>query len=239
MLISVISIVILFFLLAILIGSRLSAPGYSGKESDHFDGKVFRNRSGLESKGFKDLVAWSTSREQGEWNDYSNLKVPGEIDKNANRRITFINHSTFLIQTEKLNILTDPVWSLRVSPFQWAGPKRMATAGVAFEDLPKIDLIILSHNHYDHLDISTVKRLKEEHDPVFIVPLGVAAYLNQNGINETIELDWDQNHELKGIKVTSVEAQHFSGRGLYDRNKTLWAGYVIEADNKYGIVLFF
>jgi len=232
MLYIILAVIVIFLLLSIIIGVRLSSPGYQGEESDHFNGKTFLNRSGIQSKGFIDLIAWASSREQGEWNDYSRLPPAGKVRPEAQNRITFVNHSTFLIQTESINILTDPVWSLRVSPFQWAGPKRMATAGIDFNDLPPIDVVVVSHNHYDHLDKQTIINLQTDHKPLFIVPLGVSGFFQELEIDNVVELDWDQSHEHKGTRITSVEAQHFSGRGMTDRDKTLWAGYVIQSDSK-------
>ena len=101
-----------------------------------------------------------------------------------------MNHSTFLIQSDGLNILTDPIWSDRTSPVSWVGPRRMRPPGIPFEDLPKIDLVILSHNHYDHLDIPTLKRISKEHKPRILSPLGVRKFLNSNGIEGALDVDW-------------------------------------------------
>jgi L-ascorbate metabolism protein UlaG (beta-lactamase superfamily) len=143
--------------------------------------------------------------------------------------ITYVNHSTFLIQVAGVNILTDPVWSDRVSPVSFAGPRRYRPAGVRFEDLPRIDLIVISHNHYDHLDLKTLKQINEKYEPRVIAPLGVGRLLNGNGINKVFELNWWEDKVIDSdITVHSVQAQHFSARGLFDRNKTFWNGYVIE-----------
>ena len=127
-----------------------------------------------------------------------------------------------------MNILTDPVWSERVSPFSWIGPRRHRAPGIAFGDLPPIDLVLLSHNHFDHLDLATLRRLAVEHKPDFLVPLKVAALLESHGIPTTRELDWDESAEVKGVRVHCVPAVHFSARSGADRNRTLWCGYVIE-----------
>jgi L-ascorbate metabolism protein UlaG (beta-lactamase superfamily) len=148
--------------------------------------------------------------------------------------ITFINHSTFLIQVNGLNILTDPVWSKRCSPFQWAGPKRFHEPGVALSDLPKIDLILLSHNHYDHLDITTFKKLYTQHQPKVIVPLGVDLYLEKKGITSSHVMDWYDRVEIQnGVEVMSTPAQHFSSRGMFDRDRTLWCGYGIKIQDEW------
>jgi len=107
----------------------------------------------------------------------------------------------------------------------------MRPPGIRFEDLPKIDLVLLSHNHYDHLDISTVFRLEEKFQPTFIVPLGVASFLKNNDIGTVVELDWWE-HTNQVLNITAVPAQHFSGRGFYDRDRSLWCGYIIEYQNK-------
>jgi L-ascorbate metabolism protein UlaG (beta-lactamase superfamily) len=142
--------------------------------------------------------------------------------------VTFVNHSTFLIQTKGLNILTDPVWAERASPVGFAGPKRMRSAGIRFEDLPKIDLILLTHNHYDHLDIATMQRLWEDHRPIVYCPLGVGAYLKRKGIENVIEMDWlDRVTYNPEVDILCTPAQHFPGRGMFDRDRTLWSGFAL------------
>lgn len=212
----------------------ISAPGYQGPKSNHFNGSTFKNISNVRARGLNDVVRWSVTGNPGEWQQLSEQDVetrqpdPPEEGEIA---ITFINHATFLIQVNGFKILTDPIWSDRASPFNWIGPNRMRPPGVKFDDLPGIDAVLISHNHYDHLDLPTVRRLKETFDPQFIVPLGVGAFLKQNGISKIVELDWWQQFILgEDLNISSVPAQHFSGRGLTDRDKTLWSGYVIEND---------
>lgn len=228
-------IVVLFFS----VGYYLSGPVYTGSKSDHFDGKTFKNLHGIQAKGFADVVKWMTNRERAPWTHI--LDVPyGEapaasIDNGI--RITFVNHSTFLIQTENLNILTDPIWSERTSPFSFAGPKRMRPAGIRFEDLPKIDVVLISHNHYDHLDEETMQRIVDKYKPRIITPLGVAAFFEQEGMTGATDLDWWQEVAITdSLTVQAVPAQHFSGRGMFDRDKTLWCGYVLK---RHGGNLYF
>lgn len=228
---------ILIFIVALIvyIGWWMSAPAYDGPKSDHFNGKKFLNGEGYEEKGTMDLLKWAVNRETGKWTELTEEDVefgpkPAERVTDSSQVITYINHSTFLIQTDGLNILTDPVYSERVSPFSFAGPKRMRPPGIRYEDLPEIDLILISHNHYDHLDIQTLRRIHRDHDPKFITPLGVDLYLNSEGISYTESLDWWQETSFSdSVSVAAVEAQHFSSRGMFDRDKTLWAGFVIKS----------
>ncbi len=223
----------------------IAAPRYSGPKSDHFDGERFFNPEHPKETGLGDLLRWQMTAERGEWlperqsTPTSPSTVPEKRLDAAKNRVTFINHSTALIQSAGINILTDPVWSDYVGVFDRIGPKRVRPAGVKESDLPPIDVILLSHNHYDHLDISTMKRLADRFKPVIVVPLGIKAFLEQEGIRCTIiELDWWQAHTytLPGstttlsatLEITCVPAQHFSGRGVSDRAGTLWCGFVAK-----------
>lgn len=222
-------------LIIVSIGAWMSAPGYSGPETTHFNGKKFINNDGYEEKSTSDMLKWMFTRKPGPWNELTEADIeygpkPAERNNDSTQVFTYVNHSTFLIQTDGLNILTDPVWSKRVSPFSFAGPKRMRPPGIRFEDLPPIDLVLISHNHYDHLDIGTLKRIQEAHDPEFITPLGVDLYLNKEGISKTTSLDWWQETDVTdSLQVAAVRAQHFSSRGMFDRDQTLWAGFVIKS----------
>lgn len=146
--------------------------------------------------------------------------------------VTWVGHSTLLIQLDGVNILTDPHWSDRASPVSFAGPKRVAPPGVSFENLPPIDLVLISHDHYDHLDTETVRRLARSHHPFFLVPLGLKAWFAELGITEVEELDWWESRRVKGLTVICLPAQHFSGRTLWDRNQRLWSGWVVAGDAK-------
>jgi N-acyl-phosphatidylethanolamine-hydrolysing phospholipase D len=146
--------------------------------------------------------------------------------------ITWVGHSTFLIQIDGLNILTDPHWGDRASPVRFAGPRRMIPPGVRFEDLPPIDAVVISHDHYDHLDEETVRRLAREHHPRFFVPLRVGAWLASHGIDGAVELDWWDHADFRGLTVTCTPAQHSSGRGLDDQNRRLWSSWVIAGPTK-------
>jgi L-ascorbate metabolism protein UlaG (beta-lactamase superfamily) len=216
-----------------ILGWMFSKPGYEGPKSDHFNGAAFQNISEVPAKNLFDVMKWYLNRDQGPWEEIPESEVVFAQKPAAKVTdalvITYVNHSTFLIQADGLNILTDPVWSDRVSPLSFAGPKRMRSPGVKFEDLPKIDLVVISHNHYDHLDISTLKKLNARFQPHFVVPLGVDVFLQQEGLSQTTALDWwDGEGISNGLKVNLVPAQHFSARGLFDRDKTLWGGYVLQ-----------
>lgn len=141
--------------------------------------------------------------------------------------ITWIGHSTLLIQMDGLNMLTDPHWGVRASSVSWAGPQRLSPPGLAFDDLPRIDAVMISHDHYDHLDLSTVKHLAEKHDPLFLVPLGLKAWFADNGMGHVEELDWWQEREWLGVRFVCVPAKHFSGRTLWDGNSRLWASWAV------------
>jgi len=199
--------------------------------SDHFDGERFFNPNGNNPRGFRALLKWQFSREQGAWPDWIENPVqptfptqlaPGEC------AVTFVNHVTFLVQFAGLNLLTDPVWSERVSPVTFAGPKRVHAPGIAFEQLPHIDVVLVSHNHYDHLDLATLKRLHAAHRPLFVTTLGNKEFLEGEGLTNVVELDWWQTHAARpDLQVTVTPAQHFAARGLGDRFKTLWGGFAL------------
>jgi N-acyl-phosphatidylethanolamine-hydrolysing phospholipase D len=141
--------------------------------------------------------------------------------------ITWIGHATLLVQVDGLSVLTDPQWSDRAGPTSWLGAKRLAPPGVAFEALPHVDVVVISHDHYDHLDLPTVQRLAAAHDPLFLVPLGLKEWFADNGMRHVEELDWWQERELRGVRFVSVPAQHFSQRSLWDGNRRLWTSWAI------------
>jgi L-ascorbate metabolism protein UlaG (beta-lactamase superfamily) len=205
----------------------------------HFDGKRFFNPDGTQARGFLDLARWKlTSRREPSADfvaDVKPSKPPSGVEGNE-LRVTLINHSTVLLQHRGHNILTDPIWSERASPFTWIGPHRRRAPGVRWEDLPRIDAVLLSHNHYDHLDLATLRRLADYGKTQFIVPLKLAGYLRSRGIGPVVELDWGESLTASGTTIHSVPAVHFSARGIFDRNRTLWCGYVIE--NAEGYVYF-
>lgn len=154
------------------------------------------------------------------------------LKANANEpTLTWIGHATLLLQLNGINILTDPHFSERASPFSFVGPKRQVALPMFIADLPHIDIVVISHNHYDHLDRNTVKQLNAQPGsaPHFFVPLGLKAWFNGEGIDNVSELDWWDQQTERGLVIHSVPVQHWSARVLADRDKTLWSGWVIEA----------
>jgi len=215
----------------------ISCTNFRYKKSDHYSEKTdkFFNSTQNIEKSFFDLFKWKFTSEKSEWPSSVPLTAkPKMLDSIATDQanINFINHSTFLIQIEKVNILTDPVFSERVSPVSFAGPKRVHPPGIDIEKLPKIDVVLISHNHYDHLDLNSLKKLEEQHSPVFFCPLGDKELLISSGLKKVIELDWWEVAQFNNIDIFFVPAQHWSGRGLFDRFKSLWGGYIIKSNKK-------
>ncbi|MEP7326867.1 MAG: MBL fold metallo-hydrolase [Gemmatimonadota bacterium] len=151
----------------------------------------------------------------------------------TNFSATWIGHSSVLLQLGGLNVLTDPVFSQRASPLQWMGPRRVMDPGLSIDALPPLDVVLLSHNHYDHLDRPAVKRIARNHSrATWVVSLGVGAYIRRWGVGEIVELDWWQQTVIKDLRVTATPACHFSGRSLRDRNRSLWCGFAFEIGEK-------
>lgn len=197
----------------------------------HFDGKRFFNPGGPSPRGFFDVLRWKfTSRPEPSpvfAEDVTPSRPPSQVDL-GQLHMTMINHSTVLLQQHNLHILTDPIWSERASPVARIGPRRRRIPGVRWEDLPRIDAVLLSHNHYDHLDLPTLRRLMARGQSQFIVPRGVGQLLTSQGIGPIHELDWGDCLSLGTTRIHGVPAVHFSARGLFDRNRSLWCGYFLE-----------
>ncbi|KPF57737.1 MBL fold metallo-hydrolase [Rhizobium sp. AAP116] len=208
---------------------------YSGPISDHFDGKVFFNPGGEEPRGFSDLLRWQFGGGKIEWPrpaqaaDVVTAKPESRVE---DRRlvVTMVGHATLLIQTAGLNILTDPVWSERASPVSFAGPKRNNPPGVTFDDLPKIDIVIVTHNHYDHLDTATLRRLFRRDNPRIVTTLGNDTIMRDDMPGMVADvMDWGDRVEIgKGVAIHCEPCHHWSARGMGDRRMALWAAFVIE-----------
>jgi len=206
-------------------------PNEASPFPPHFDGRRYFNPGAPGVRGWLDVLRWKlTSRPAASPSfiaDTVPSQPPGSIDGDG-LLVTMVNHATVLLQYAGCNILTDPVWSERVSPFQWIGPRRRRAPGVRWEDLPRIDIVLLSHNHYDHLDLPTLRRLRARGESRFVVPAGVGRLLESERIGPVHSLDWGEAVSLGRTTIHSVPAAHFSSRSLFDRNRTLWCGYMIE-----------
>lgn len=207
---------------------------YHGPISDHFNGKHFYNPSMLGKPTHKstlDLLKWQWSRHRSEWPSHvlNEPHPPLPVVTNPNEvQATFINHSTVLLQTKEVNFLTDPIWAERASPFTFWGPKRVRNPGLEWSELPRIDVVLISHNHYDHMNLETLVRLKNQFDPLFIVPLGNASILKYKGITKIVELDWWQTYHFKNAIITLLPTLHWSARWLNDKFRALWGSYGID-----------
>jgi L-ascorbate metabolism protein UlaG (beta-lactamase superfamily) len=210
---------------------------YNGPPSDHFDGERFFDPHGVPPRNRGDLFRWFIDRRRrgtrAKWParapspfaDHPPQRVEG-----AALRIAYVGHASFLIQTAGLNILLDPVWSKRASPFRLVGPQRVNDPGIAFADLPPIDVVLVSHGHYDHLDIATLSQLAAAHRPRVITPLGNDTIMrNRDPAIASEGYDWRDRIDLGSAAVTLVPTRHWSARSLSDRNMSLWASFVIEA----------
>lgn len=223
---------------------RFSAPPYDGPPAENHDGRVFRNLSAVSGRGAAQVLRWMLTRRRGPWEKRIEIETrpaPPRVIPRDGLRVTFVNHATVLIQTGGFNLLTDPHWSERCSPFTSFGPRRVHVPGIGLDDLPEIHAVLLSHNHYDHCDIPTLRRLARDHSPRVFTGLGNSRLLAAHGIMNSTDMNWWDSAGLESevggrIEVTFVPAQHWSGRGLSDRAATLWGGFVLRCPA--GVVFF-
>lgn len=203
----------------------------------HHDGGGFHNNYPHDSKQSFWLWKWEQLRDGMPKPPPGGWKIPRvRTDAAALRAnghdptVTWIGHASFLVQLAGVNVLVDPQFSERASPVQFAGPRRIVPLPISMEELPRIDVVLISHNHYDHLDVDTVKGLAASAGgaPLFLVPLGLKAWFHALGIESVEECDWWQSRDVRSVKLTLVPVQHWSKRTLWDTNKTLWGGWVIE-----------
>ncbi|HEX8850931.1 MAG TPA: MBL fold metallo-hydrolase [Gemmatimonadaceae bacterium] len=217
-----------------------SAPDATAPAHRTSDGHYRNPWPGGQPKGFGSVVRWSLDRavrrlrgERGPGAVAPPTVAPSiatpRVEDGA-LRVTWVGHSTTLLQLGPMNVLVDPVWSERASPVSWAGPRRLVPAAMPLGALPPLDVVLVSHDHYDHLDAPTVRQLAAAHPGArWVAPLGVGARLTAFGVSQVVELDWWQSTRAADAAVTATPAQHFSGRSLGDRDSTLWAGFSIDA----------
>jgi len=217
---------------------------YQGEKSDHFNGKNFFNPSDQIDHQKRNFFSYYLSKIQYQ-KQHGKTQWPNQIieknnfqlssiknNNNQQFQITYVGHSTFLLQHLGLNILFDPIWSNRASPFSFIGPKRITQPGIKFEDLPKIDLVLISHSHYDHMDLATIKKLHQAFQPKFITGLGNCYYLNTKrklGL-DCQELDWQDKLKInQEFSIHFLPAKHWSKRMFFGRNASLWGAFVLES----------
>jgi L-ascorbate metabolism protein UlaG (beta-lactamase superfamily) len=208
---------------------------YSGPVSDHFDGTRFFNPGGGEPRGRLDFLRWQLTERRAPWpasfpSALPPDRPPAAVEGDA-VRIAHVGHASFLVQTRGLNILIDPVWAERASPLSFVGPKRVNPPGIAFDDLPRINCVLVTHNHYDHMDVATIGLLWQRFAPRIVAPLGNDAVLRAAVPGLAVEAaDWGTTVDLGGGLAVHVEpSQHWSARGMSDRSHALWASFVLQA----------
>ena len=197
--------------------------------TDHFDGRRFVNPAGFAGQP-SSQVPRMLREPRTPWPEHVEVppQVPPPLEGSA-AVVTFVGHATFLIQTPAANILTDPMWSERAGPFNLVGPRRVRQPAVRFEDLPPISVVLLSHNHYDHCDLATLRRLAGRFNPTVVAPLGNSRLVRSAGIRNVRELDWWDETTAAGLSLMLTPAQHFSARTPFDRNRALWGGFAVSA----------
>jgi L-ascorbate metabolism protein UlaG (beta-lactamase superfamily) len=222
---------------ALLASGRANAY-YQGPPSDHFDGVQFFNPSGVRPKGPGAFLKWQFGERGEAWpvsfrSPFPLDLPPARFDKEG-ARVVHVGHASFLIQTRGKNLLLDPVWAERASPFSFAGPRRVNPPGIAFESLPPIDAVLITHNHYDHMDMATIALLWQRFRPRVITPLGNDSILRKGipGLAATV-VDWNDVVDLgDGLRVHAEPTLHWSARGTGDRMHALWASFVVEAGER-------
>lgn len=204
---------------------------YSGPPSDHFDGVRFFNPGHPASDaGLGAVLRWKLANGAARWPASVPVVATKPVARHAGLRVTMVGHASLLIQAAGINILTDPVWSERASPFSFLGPKRVTAPGIAFDDLPPIDLVLLSHCHYDHLDLATLRRLHAAHAPLMAMPLGNDAIVRAGVPSARCVVGdwWDNLPLLEGFTTTLTPARHWANRWPTDVRMALWAGHYLH-----------
>ena len=216
----------------------LAGAQYTKDKKTHLVDGVFVIKGIIEdNKSFKDVLAWQFKKaDKKKWDQpYTTDTVPyTPPSSNAHTKVTFINHATVLIENEELRIITDPVFSKRASPFGFIGPKRHHDPYLPLASIPKLDVVLLSHNHYDHLSLESIREIEECFVPQYIVPLNNGQFLERAGVptERIVELDLFESFEYKNSRFTLEKAQHWCSRSGTDRNRYLWGSYMIETQSK-------
>jgi L-ascorbate metabolism protein UlaG (beta-lactamase superfamily) len=221
-------------------GACHSNPDYNAAKPHHAKDGFRNNYGGMGNRGFLDLISWKLSAwwngipkdpEGGYHPEVLHPDVVALNEHRVNPSVTWIGHATLLVQMGGLTVLTDPHFTDRASPFDRFGPKRLVPPALRLEELPHIDVVVISHNHYDHLDRGTVERLAAQPDgsPMFFVPLGLKAWFAELGIENVTQMDWWDESGYRGLRVHFTPAQHWSARGSFDTNQSLWGGWLLES----------
>ncbi|MCX5849602.1 MAG: MBL fold metallo-hydrolase [Deltaproteobacteria bacterium] len=234
---SIIFIVPVFEIWADFSDSKDSGAYRSQYENTMF-GRRFYNIEPVKHHNAWDMMKWGLTGKRKKWPEKIDIESGDKPSAHVETgiRYTVVNHATVLIQVNGINILTDPIWSTRASMLSWIGPKRVVEPGINFDDLPPIDIVLISHNHYDHMDIPTLARLAKRDNPIIITGLGNQRVLWSYGIDNVKELDWWQEFNRDNIDICFAPARHFSRRGMADYNLSLWGSFIIKTPS--GVIYF-
>ncbi|MBL9216506.1 MAG: MBL fold metallo-hydrolase [Opitutaceae bacterium] len=225
-------------------GTTRPDPDAAYPITDHCDGRRFFNPAGRpQARSFSELPRWWWQRLRGQGSRWPapvpaprRPVLPPSVPA-GHVAATFVGHATFLLQLPGLNVLTDPVFAARAGPFDLLGPRRVRPPALEPAGLPPIGLVLLSHCHYDHLDLTALRHLTRAHRPAVVTTLGNRRWLEARGVERVVELDWWQEHRVHdGVTVACTPAQHFAARTLWDRNLTLWGGLVLRTG--HGTIYF-
>ncbi len=220
----------IYVLFPMIFNTQLFQTAYHhGPVTEYFDGRRFSHPTDPGDKSVWEVLKWKLTSDRDDWPDWVDITPSIPADRADDLTITFINQASFLIQLSDVNILTDPIFSMRCSPVSWAGPKRVHAPGIRFDDLPSIDIILISHIHYDHLDIPSLKRLVRRDDPLIIAGLGTDTIIHRHIPNARIKLmNWGDDWQADDMDIHYRPLVHWGQRSWYDRNYALWGAFVIN-----------